>query len=83
MSCDADDQLNGQMSLLDIGAEVPETDCGYTFKRYIGQQVIVTCPANSNYGTVGKIIYIEPYYTRIRTENGKIISVAPYDISSL
>ena len=36
--------------------------CEYSFKRYIGQKIIV------QNGEIGKIVKIEPYYTFVETK---------------
>lgn len=67
-------EMEGQMSIWDIGAETRETrkPCEYSFQRYLGQTV--RCSWN---GYIGKIVGIDRYYTEIRTDDGDTYALTP------
>lgn len=66
----------GQITIFDIPADPHKRrPCEYSFKRYAGQRVCV-----GNYGEEpkqGKITKIEPYYTHVTTDSGKLIVGTP------
>lgn len=71
-------QTYGQMSIFDIHTDHNWKPCEYRFKRYIGQRV----RSKSKYGVqyIGTIVSMEPYYTNIRTDDGREIVGTPYDV---
>lgn len=63
--------MNGQLSIFDVRPEEKIKPCEYSFKRYIGQRVVLSCDIK------GAIIDIQPYYTEVLGDDGKLYAGSP------
>ena len=61
--------MNGQFSIFDI--ENKKRPCDYSFQRYLGQRVEMLN------GEKGIITGIQPYYTEIMGDDGKLYAGTP------
>ena len=73
-------ELHGQLSIYDVApdVELKPRPCDYRFRRYIGQRVRNVGKYHADYK--GVIIGIEPFYTIVKTDNGREIAATPYDL---
>lgn len=64
--------MTGQMSIFDLRPEgEKKRPCEYSFQRYIGQRVSLSC------GITGKIVVIGQYYTEVKGDDGVIYAGSP------
>ena len=66
--------MQGQMNIFDF-ADTSDSYHSYKFKRYLGQPV-----GFWRTGTCGVIVEIQPYYTKVLTDNGILVGT-PYDLT--
>lgn len=72
--------LNGQLTIFD-NPDNKKRPCEYSFRRYIGQEVVFITGWEKLKGmkpkAYGRIIRIEPYYTFVKTTGGKELVGTP------
>lgn len=72
--------MKGQLTIFD--AYQDDRPCRYGFQRFIGQRVRVMIGAYGNHMIVtGAITWIGPYYTLIRTDDGRVLVGTPTSLS--
>ena len=74
--------MDKQFSIFDLRDESkPKKPCEYSFKRYLGQEVVFWRHKDKNGEPLsGKIIRIEKYYTFVKTRKGELVGT-PVTIS--
>lgn len=67
--------MDKQLSIFDIrDEETPKKPCEYSFKRYLGQEVVFGRHKDKNGEPLsGKIVRIDKYYTFVKTSKGELV----------